>query len=232
MLAPAFKHPQILASANLVALARILKETTADADDEGAASSSTGSWKPQLHFVWGLILDAYFKEGSNKLSSLGEKAPFEELFRVTVDRKSSSNGSIHTDGLIESLFASTSSSERKYWGFQVFEKSLPLLSSEQMPLVFTPNFMRSWMNNLSGEDRYLHKVAVRIAKLVQDVVKSEPKVAFTLLSQLVGKHGRPDFDRVTKTKTVEGIMSNLSGEGVRDYVTYLQRLITDKSEDA
>lgn len=92
--------------------------------------------------------------------------------------------------------------------------------------------MRSWMNNLSGEDRYLHKVAVRIAKLVQDVVKSEPKVAFTLLSQLVGKHGRPDFDRVTKTKTVEGIMGSLSGEGVKEYVTYLQSLVTDKAEEA
>jgi DNA polymerase phi len=101
-----------------------------------------------------------------------------------------------------------------------------------MPLIFTPNFMRCWINNLSSPDRYLHKVAQQIAKLVQDVIKENPKVGFTLLSQLVGKHGRPDFDKVTKTKTVEGIMGALNGEGVAEFVTYLQGVVVAKDEQA
>jgi DNA polymerase phi len=132
----------------------------------------------------------------------------------------------------ESLFSNNASSERKYWGFQVFQQALPLLPASQMPLIFTPNFMRCWINNLSSPDRYLHKVAQQIAKLVQDVIKENPKVGFTLLSQLVGKHGRPDFDKVTKTKTVEGIMGALNGEGVAEFVTYLQGVVVAKDEQA
>ena len=81
------------------------------------------------------------------------------------------------------------------------------------------------MNNLSSSDRYLHKAAVQIAHLVQNIVKTTPTVGFTLLATLVGKHGRPDFDRVTKTKTVESIMGSLNAEGVTEYVNYLQRVI-------
>lgn len=66
---------------------------------------------------------------------------------------------------------------------------------------------------------------MQIAKALQGTVESNPKVGFTLLSQLVGKHGRPDFDKVTKTKLVETIMGNLSTEGVDEYVVYLQGVI-------
>ena len=78
------------------------------------------------------------------------------------------------------------------------------------------------MNNLSSPDRYLHKAAVQIARLVQSIVKRNPSVGFTLLATLLGKHGRPDFDRATKTKTVESIMGSLNAEGVAEYVKYLQ----------
>lgn len=90
--------------------------------------------------------------------------------------------------------------------------------------------MRSWINNLSSQDRYLHKAAMQIAQALQGAVKSNPKVGFTLLSQLVGKHGRPDFDKVTKTKLVETIMGSLSAEGVDEYVAYLQGVITGSDD--
>ena len=90
--------------------------------------------------------------------------------------------------------------------------------------------MRCWINNLSSSDRYLHKAALNLAKQVQDAVKSNPAVGFTLLSTFVGKGGRMDFDKVTKTKTVEGILGNLSVEGVKDYVTYLQGVVFGSEE--
>jgi len=100
-----------------------------------------------------------------------------------------------------------------------------------VPQLFTLNFMRCWMNNLSSPDRYLHKVAVQVARRVQDVVKSNPSVGFALLATLVGKHGWPDFDRVTKTKTVETIMGSLNAKGVTEYVEYLEKVITTTEEE-
>jgi DNA polymerase phi len=68
------------------------------------------------------------------------------------------------------------------------------------------------------------------AEQIQSVTKSNPLVGFTLLSQLVGRHGSHNFDRLTQTKTVEGIMGNLSGDAVGDYVTYLKGLFYEQEE--
>ncbi|KAL7419801.1 DNA-directed DNA polymerase [Cryptotrichosporon argae] len=210
LLAPTFKYPSILAAGNLVTLGRILKESGSD-DDDGV-DASTGSWKPQLHFVWNIILDAYFAPAAG---SALERAPFQDLFRVVVD---------------ESFFANASSVERKYHGFQIFTRALALVPPGLLPQIFTPNLMRSWMNALTASDRHLHKIALATARHVSDVAAASPAVGFTLLSQLVGKHGRPDFDKVTRTKTVEGIMSSLSVEGVKEYVDYLQAVVVGKGE--
>lgn len=206
LLSPTFKTTPLLASANLVTLGRVLKE---GGDDDSAARA--GTYQPKLHYVWDGILNEHFTH------SAGGIAPFAELWRTVVD---------------EALFANTSSAERKYWGFQVFERALPLLPSEAVPLVFTPNFMRSWMNNLSSADRHLHKAALQAARKVNEHVKADPTAGFTLLSQLVGKHGRPDFDRVTKTKTVEGIMASLTLDGVDKYVDFLESALVGSDEGA
>ncbi len=60
---------------------------------------------------------------------------------------------------IESLFSATSSPQRKYWGFQMFQKALNRIDEEHMPMLFTRNLMRSWINHLSNRDGYLHKMA-------------------------------------------------------------------------
>lgn len=66
--------------------------------------------------------------------------------------------------MAESLFSSTSSAERKYWGFQIFQKALPRVQAADMPMLFTKNFMRSWINHLSSSDRYLHKAAKQVVR--------------------------------------------------------------------
>lgn len=128
-------------------------------DARDVPKASAGSWKPQLHYVWDIVLDQLL--GPNSSSS--PKGSFQEFYRVVVD------GTIYyafittAEWLIdipaESLFSSTSSQERKYWGFQVFQKALPRVNQSSMPMLFTKNFMRSWINHLSHRDRYLHKIA-------------------------------------------------------------------------
>lgn len=57
------------------------------------------------------------------------------------------------------MFDKNASHGRKFWGFQLVEKVLRRLSPDQMPLIFTANFMRSFINNLSSEDRFLNRAA-------------------------------------------------------------------------
>ncbi|KAF7338414.1 hypothetical protein MVEN_02067200 [Mycena venus] len=203
LLCPAFKSPDLLANANLQTLGRILKETATEGDAENAVpKSAAGSWKPQLHFVWGIILDQLLP-GPNTV--VFTKGSFQEFFRVVVD---------------ESLFSATSSQERKYSGFQVFQRALPRVTEDNMPMLFTKNFMRSWINHLSHPDRYLHKVAKQAAD-IQTFVQKQPQLGFALILQLTGVNGSQQFDKLTKSKTVESILASMNANGIKNYITHL-----------
>ncbi|KAF8061577.1 DNA polymerase phi-domain-containing protein [Lyophyllum atratum] len=190
---PSFKNPDLL-------------HASVPVDEEDAKNipkASTGNWKPQLHFVWDTILEQLLP-GPNSTQS--PRGSFQEFFRIVVD---------------ESLFSSTASAERKYWGFQVFQKALPRVTKDSMPMLFTKNFMRTWINHLSHQDRYLHKIARQAATDVQAFVQSNPQLGFALIIQLTGVNGSQQFDRLTKTKTVEKLLTSMDAEGVKNYISYL-----------
>ncbi|KAH8108174.1 DNA polymerase phi-domain-containing protein [Cristinia sonorae] len=210
LLSPTFKHAQILASGNFVALARILKDTAVDDDETAGSKSNTGLWTPNVPFVWDILLDQVL---SNPNSAHSASKSFPEFFRILVD---------------ESLFAASSSAERKYWGFQVFRKSLSRASAADTPMLFTKNFMRTWINHLSNSDRYLHKAAKQVASDILGLVKKDPTLGFTLILQLTGVNGSQQFDRLTKTKTVETILTSLDADGIEGYIDSLLQQVNDK----
>ncbi|KAJ3923602.1 DNA polymerase phi-domain-containing protein [Lentinula edodes] len=202
LFSPTFKNPDLLSNVNLQTLALILKASDADAPKTAAA----GGWKTQLHYVWDIMLDRLL-DTSNAV-----KSNFPEFFRIVVD---------------ESLFSSTASPERKYWGFQVFQKALHLVSEDNMPMLFTKNFMRTWINHLSKQDRYLHKAAKQTVAEIQTFVQRNPKLGFALILQLTGVHGSQQFDKITKTKTVESIISTMDADDIKQYIAYLLNQAND-----
>lgn len=228
LLAPAFKNGDVLAATNLHTLSRILKETSepessrAPSGEPVSRSVPAGTWKPQLHFIWDVLFGAYFPSSASDTANIlgtsihGDKASFQEFWQAVVD-----------DG----LFSPTSTPQRKFWGFEVVDKALHTATKDELPMIFTKNFMRTWMNQLSGQDKYLHKAAVQVAKTLQTVTKANPLIGFPLLSQLIGQHGSQQFDRLTKTKTVEGIMGSLDVEGVRNYLSYLIKSFEADSDE-
>ena len=56
---------------------------------------------------------------------------------------------------------------------------------------------------------------------IQNVVKSNPTIGFSLILQLTGVHGSRQFDKLTKTKTVESILTSMDDEGIQSYIEYL-----------
>ncbi|KAF7729634.1 DNA-directed DNA polymerase [Apophysomyces ossiformis] len=223
-----WKSSNVLDSVNLARLAVILK--AAPLEDQ----ESQTEWKPQLHSVWDRLLAVYFepsgavltngiengverpkkKQKAAKKADVPKVAPFQEFWTVTVD---------------QTMFETNATHGRKFWGFQLVEKALPRLSPEQMPLIFTENFMRTFINNLSSDVRYLNKAARHTAGVLQHVAENNKQVGFALITQLLGKHGHQHFDRITKTKTVENLLPTMDEEGINSYLEYLAEMFI-KSE--
>lgn len=203
-LSPPLKHPCILATPNLTMLANVLREGASMHLQPDMPPPKPGTWSAKLPFVWDLILDMYL-DGE----APAEAAPFADFFRVVVD---------------ETLFSTQASPERKSWGFQVLHRALQRASTETLPFLFTPNLMRTWVNQLSVSDRLLHSMAQKTVTYVGEAVKRSPTAGMALVTQLMGEHGRPNFDRVTHTKTIESILSSLDEAGIQKYLAYLRNV--------
>jgi DNA polymerase phi len=143
--------------------------------------------------------------------------------------------------IIESLFSSSASPTRKYWGFQIFLKALthPHMTADKMCFLFTKNLMRCWINQLSGKDRLLNKAARQVVRVlflsfffrhsvgclqassIPPLVQRNPTLGFTLILQLTGVNGSQQFDKLTRTKTVESILAAMDSEGISKYIEWL-----------
>ncbi|KAJ3092493.1 DNA-directed DNA polymerase [Quaeritorhiza haematococci] len=235
-----WKNTSILHPSNKAKLVEILKE-----------SSHT---HPHVHSVWEVLIDILL--GSNQtrdsIASADAEKRQDEQKQGKKNKKNKKAKEAETEKkdvqapaqislqdlwtvLDETLF--TSSHERKYLGFQLFQRLLPRMasSSEQhrnsIPFLFSPNFFRCFVNNLSTHDNYLYKAASQTAKVLLSVAEEHQIVAFQMVLQLVnkGKGAVQHFDRVTKTKTVETLMGSLDAAGVYNYVKYLIDLFVDQS---
>ncbi|WFD27440.1 DNA-directed DNA polymerase [Malassezia nana] len=205
------KHPCLLATPNLTLLATVLREAAPMHLQTDVPAPKPGTWSAKLPFVWDLILEIYL-DGEPP----AEAAPFADFFRVVID---------------ETLFSAQASPERKSWGFQVLHRALQRASAEMLPFLFTPNLMRTWVNQLSDTDRLLHSMAQKTVAYVSEAVKRSPTAGMALVTQLMGEHGRLNFDRVTHTKTIESILSSLDEAGIQKYLAYL-RIVTYSPTDA
>ncbi len=59
-------------------------------------------------------------------------------------------------------------------------------------------------------------------------MKSNPTMGFSLILQLTGSHGSRQFDRLTKTKTVEAILTSMDEAGIQSYIDYLLKQVAEE----
>lgn len=57
--------------------------------------------------------------------------------------------------------------------------------------------------------------------MIQNVAEENKQVGFALITQLLGKNGHQNFDRITRTKTVENLLTTMDTEGIKSYLEYL-----------
>lgn len=67
--------------------------------------------------------------------------------------------------------------------------------------------MRCTINHVQQEDRFLNRAADKSLHILIQAVEAKPKILPIVLSRLLAGHGTYNFDKITKTKTIEKLLS-------------------------
>ena len=94
-----------------------------------------------------------------------------------------------------------------------------------VPALFSPNLMRTIINQSKKDDRFLHTAALAALKSVQARVEQDDSSALPVVIALTTKHGNIDFDRLTKTKTLEQVMLSADDGALKKIVRHFRSII-------
>lgn len=98
-------------------------------------------------------------------------------------------------------------------------------SPRQASQIFTRNLVRSFMNQLAVQDRYLHKMAAKATKSIEARVAKDTEFAAAAVNGLMGPAGSVNFDQLTKTKTVEKIVVEANADALKQILPLFEKLI-------
>jgi hypothetical protein len=59
------------------------------------------------------------------------------------------------------------------------------------------------------------------AKEIISVVQRDPTLGFAFILQLTGVHGNQQFDKLTKTKTIESILTKMNAIDIENYISHM-----------
>ena len=125
------------------------------------------------------------------------------------------------------LFAGKATNERKYWGFMLFQYYVQKVPSSILHDLFRKNFLRCLVNQLASSERYLHRAAEKCLEALDSRAKSEPTVVPLVIAEIMDSNGYADFDSLTKTKTIEKLLTRVDPSKLRDFVLLFVRVIAD-----
>lgn len=97
--------------------------------------------------------------------------------------------------------------------------------------IFTKNLVRCLMNQLAVEDRYLHRMATKAAKAIQARVAKTPEFAAAAVSGLMGPSGAINFDQITKSKTIEKIVTEADLTALKQIIPLFEGFIENPGVD-
>ncbi|AEY95538.1 FACR020Cp [Eremothecium gossypii FDAG1] len=227
-----WKADNPLAKGNAKALASVLKD---DALIEGDGPKQKGVWTPRLHFVWDLLLPLLAEEkvspdthvhiakkrktGKKPKSAESGMLSFGEFWQVVVD---------------ESFFSEKASSERKYLGVLIMEKAVRSVPSSLVQDIFSKNALRTLINQSSETTRHLHKLSVNFLKAIVSACETDAsKVVPVLTAIWFGPNGTINFDKLTKSKTTDSLVTakSLTATELAQLVTLLLQQLEHENTD-
>lgn len=119
------------------------------------------------------------------------------------------------------MFALSSSKERKHRGFLLVQRFILSAPANNISTILGKNCIRCLANQHAQEERYLHSIAGRTLRTLQDRVRSEPRAVLPMLQSIIKLHGYANFDHLTKGKTLENLFRCVPLELLKDVVKNL-----------
>ncbi|KAF2876802.1 hypothetical protein BDV95DRAFT_625943 [Massariosphaeria phaeospora] len=192
-----------------VRLAKILREDFRDASEQSKDEhvKSAGA-SPNPTFAWRLVLSEMLQR--DQKSNDSARHEFSQFWLDTVD---------------SNLFANSTSHERKSWGFKLFASLFAEVPGHALPALFSPNLMRTLINQSRKEDRFLHAASLAALKAIQARVQQDPTSALLIFASLTTKNGSIDLDKITKTKTLENILLSVDDETLRKIIRHIHSVL-------
>lgn len=188
-----------------------------------------GAWTTKLQFAWDVILAELLEfrhQNMQKNRKSTKRITFAEFWEECVDSKwfrAQQKPMLKKPG---ALFAASSSQERKYSGFLLFQRMIAILPVQLLPNIFTQNLMRCLTNQLASSERYLHRIAERSIKAMLARARLNPNTRAPFLSVLLDPvNGDINFDKVTKTKALETLTSLANDSPFEQMVEIYEELI-------
>lgn len=235
-----WKSADPLAKGNLQNLSNALRDLPVSQQEEQKGNLKSGQNK-KLHFVWN-TLALYFTTAGNI-----EGKTFQEETHKNKKRKSSKKAHVSSAETLsservglsefwksvvdEGYFANTASSERKYYGFEIFnlflttQQSSSAAKNKNLSSLFTPNFLRCLTNQSAQNDRVLHKSARFVLSTITKHCEENQDAVPVILSSLVGY--AHNFDRLTKSKTIERLVALIPvgslGKPAQIFIDFFER---------
>jgi DNA polymerase phi len=74
---------------------------------------------------------------------------------------------------------------------------------------------------VQDKDRFLNRAADKSLKVLVSTVETYPKTLVIILPRLIEGNGVYNFDKVTKTKTIERLLTNVNEKNAQDVVSVL-----------
>lgn len=177
-------------------LARVLKESGQEPtsqDEDSQRLLKAGAWHAHPKFAWFTVLNAVLARCDNSnASSPPDYEQLNQFWTLFVD---------------ENLFAQSSSDERKFWGLQIFSKMIVSAPAWALPVFFSANLMRCVINQRAEQRRALYDAAAEPFKKMHSRARKDPQLAAVFVMNLAAENGTLLFDRATKLKAIEDLLS-------------------------
>lgn len=92
--------------------------------------------------------------------------------------------------------------------------------------ILSPTCVRCFINHVGSSNRFLHRAAEKLRRAILERSDVDPEAITALLGRLIAPpFGDITFDRRTRTKTVETLLSNAAKAGILEVLPLLERLM-------